>query len=85
MLTSREKNNHEGFDSLTIPNIKHAANEYFFSFVWLDAHKKRENFWYLIIIVGVESYNDYQVFEFCNDYQVQVPAGADPESFGGGM
>ena len=23
--------------------------------------------------IGVESYNDYQVFESCNDCQVQIP------------
>ena len=42
-------------------NIKQAANKYIFSLVWLDAHKQRENIWYLVIIIGVESYNDYQV------------------------
>ena len=54
-------------------NIKQAANEYFFSFVWLDAHKQRENIWSLVITIGVESYNAYQVFESYNAYQVQVP------------
>ena len=54
----------------TIPIIKHVANECVFSFVWLDAHKQRENIWYLVIIIRVESYNDYQVFESYNDYQV---------------
>ena len=54
-------------------NIKLAANEYFFSFVWLDAHKQRENIRYLVIVTKFESYNDYQVFESYNDYQVQAP------------
>ena len=52
-------------------NIKLAANEYLFSFVWHDAHKQRENIWYLVIIIGVESYNDYQVFQSYNDYHIK--------------
>ena len=48
-------------------NIKQAANEYFFSFAWLDAHKRKENIWYLVIIIGFESYDDYQVFESYHD------------------
>ena len=55
-------------------NIKLAANKYFFSFVWLDAHKQRENIWYLVIIIEVDSYNDYQVpdiFSACRSHARQ--------------
>ena len=41
-------------------NIKQAANKYFFPFAWLDDHKQRENIWYLVIIIRVESYNHYR-------------------------
>ena len=55
----------------TRKNIKQAANEYFFPFAWLDAHKQKENIWYLLIIIGIESYDDYQVFKSYHDHQVQ--------------
>ena len=48
----------------------------FFSFVWLDAHKQRENIWYLVIIIGVESYNDYQV-QVADIFSLLVSVNAD--------
>ena len=33
---------------------------------------QRKNIWYLVIIIAVESYDDYQVFESYDDYQVEM-------------
>ena len=48
-------------------NSKHAANEYFFSFVCHDAHKQRENICYLVIIIEFGS-NDSNSKHAADEY-----------------